>query len=230
MATNNRTPEAEGLEVVVVGSFNPAIFHPEWFLRQKLAGEDDVKEAQVNVVGRDVTDIEICGLKVVCINDRFSLATANISHAAKMQDFLLHIFALLPHTPVTACGINSFAHYLIGDTQYWNKIGHTLVPKELIWNGLLEKPGMQSVIVKGLRKGDFPGEINIRVEPSQKIQPGLYVLSNYHYQMADAAIDSDTTEKLLNFLKAEWKSALEKARIVADEILLKIRPDDGEHS
>jgi hypothetical protein len=48
--------------------------------------------------------------------------------------------------------------------------------------------------------------------------------------MADAAIDSDTTEKLLNFLKAEWKSALEKARIVADEILLKIRPDDGEHS
>jgi hypothetical protein len=230
MIASNPTPEAEGLEVVIIGSFNPAIFHPEWFLRQKLVGEDDVKEAQVNVVGREVADVQICGIKLVCIGDRFSLGTANISLAARMQDFLLQIFTLLPHTPLTACGINANAHYSIGDREYWHKIGHTLVPKELIWNGLLEKPGMQSVTVKAARKGEFPGDINITVEPSYLFQPGLFVLSNYHYQFPRDAVHSEATERLLKYLKTEWNSACEKARIVANEIFLKIKPENGKHT
>ncbi len=225
MSASKRTPDAEGLEVVVIGSFNPAIFHPEWFLRQKLIGENDVKEAQVDVVGKEVTDVQICGIKLICINDRISLGITNISHAARMQDFLIQIFTLLPHIPVTACGINPHVHYLVGDTQYWHKIGHTLVPKELIWNGLLEKPGMQSVTVKAVRRGEFPGEINIKVEPSFRFQPGLFVQANYHYTLPADTVHSGATENLLKFLKSEWNSACAEARIVADEIFEKIKPD-----
>ena len=89
---------------------------------------------------------------------------------------------------------------------------------------------MQSVTVKAERTGEFPGEINIRVDPSHKFQPGLFVLSNYHYQLPADALHSDATELLLKFLKAEWSAACQKARIVADEIFDKIKPDNAKHS
>ena len=212
----------------IIGSFNPAIFHPEWFLRQKLIGEDDAKEAKVNVVGSEVSDIQICGIKLVCINDRFSLGTENVSLAPRMQDLLLQIFTLLPHVPISACGINPHAHYVINNLQYWHKIGHTLAPKELVWDDIkqLEKPGMLSLSITAMRQGEFPGQINVRVEPSHRFQPGLFVQSNYHFPLPREADHSGATELLLKFVKSEWNQACTMPRIVADKIFEKIKPDN----
>ncbi len=106
MSASNRTPEAEGLDVVVVGSFNPAIFHPEWFLRQGLILDQDAKDAEVKVVSSEFSEIRLCGLRLFCMSERLSLGTSNISQAARIQDLLVQVFTLLPHVPVTACGIN----------------------------------------------------------------------------------------------------------------------------
>jgi hypothetical protein len=46
-------PFSESLNVVLVGSFNPAIFQPEWFVRQKLISADTAWK--VGVVSPDVT-------------------------------------------------------------------------------------------------------------------------------------------------------------------------------
>jgi hypothetical protein len=231
MSVINRIPAAEGLEVSVIGAFNPAIFHPDWFLRQKLISEEEAKspESQINVVGREVSEIQICGMKLFCTNDRFTLATANISKAARMQDLLLQIFTTLSHTPVTACGINPHAHYQVADEKYWHKIGHTLAPKQLIWDELLEHPGMQSLIVKARREGDFPGEIHLRVEPSQdrRFHPGVFVQANWHYPIPKETQHGGGTELLLNYIKAEWEKACGMAKKLAEKIFDKINPDDA---
>lgn len=227
MSASTRTPEAEGLEVVVVGSFNPAIFHPEWFLRQKLIGDQDAKDGQVKVVSSEFTDVQLCGLKLFCMSERLSLGTSNISQAARLQDLLIQIFTLLPHTPITACGINPAVHYLVGGADYWHKIGHTLAPKELVWNGLVEQPGMQSLTIKAPRKGEFPGEINVTVEPSAKFSPGLFVRSNSHYVLPADSVHAGASELLVKFLKTEWNPACDMARRVANTIFDKIKPENG---
>ena len=81
--------------MVVVGSFNPAIFHPEWFLRQKLIGDQDAKDGQVKVVSSEFTDVQLCGLKLFCMSERLSLGTSNISQAARLQD--LHVAPTYAH-------------------------------------------------------------------------------------------------------------------------------------
>src|SRR5262245_47805712 len=121
--TSNRTPEAEGLDVVVVGAFNPAIFHPDWFLRQRLIGEDDAKEAKIKVVSNELSELHVCGLRILCIAERFSIGTSNISQAPRLQDLLSAVFTLLSHIPVTACGINPWLHYSVSSVDYWHKIG-----------------------------------------------------------------------------------------------------------
>lgn len=227
MSANNRTPESEGLDVVVVGSFNPAIFHPEWFLRHKLIAEPDVNDAGVTVVTSEVADMRLCGLHLLCISERLSIGTANISQAARLQDLLIQMFTLLPHTPVTACGINPSVHYSVSDIGYYHKIGHTLAPKELIWNELVEQPGMQALTIKAPRKGDFPGEINITVEPSAKFSPGVFVRSNRHYGLPSNSVHAGATDLLLDFMRAEWTSACDMARRVANTIFDKIKPDNA---
>ena len=77
MSAGNQTPHAEGLDVVVVGSFNPAIFHPDWFLRQQIISEEDGKAAQVKVMTSEFAEVQLCGFKLVCMSDRFTLGTSN---------------------------------------------------------------------------------------------------------------------------------------------------------
>jgi hypothetical protein len=227
MTANSRTPEAEGLDVVVVGSFNPAIFHPEWFLRHGLIAEEDAKEATVNLVSREVSDVLLCGLRLVCISERLSLGTSNISQSARLQDLLLNIFTLLPHVPVTACGINPWVHYAISNTEYWHKIGHTLAPKELVWDDLLDDPGMQSLTIKAPHHGEFSGEVNVTVEPSSRFSPGVFVKSNRHFSVPANMIYAGAAERMVNFVKGEWEPACAMARRVAERIFEKIKLHNG---
>jgi hypothetical protein len=220
----NRKPEAEGLEVIVVGSFNPAIFHPEWFSRHNLVGEEDAKQATINVVSGQVSEFKISGVKLLCVSDRLAMGIANMSLQPKVQDMLLQIFTLLPHTPIGACGINPWAHYQVHSVEYWHKIGHTLAPKELIWKDLVDKPGMQSLTIKAPREGEFPGELNLTVEPSLLFPPGIVAKSNYHFGLPVDSFTAGGTELLSRFLKEEWDAACRMARTVAEKIFEKITP------
>jgi hypothetical protein len=231
MSTNHLIPAAEALDIVVLGAFNPAIFHPEWFLRQKLISEAEANssDTNINVVGKDVAEINLSGMKIFCMNDRFSIGTSNISQAARMQDFLLQTFTTLSHVPVTACGINPQAHYRVKDESFWHKIGDTLAPKDLIWRDLVEQPGMQSLMIKALRKGEFEGETLLWVEPSQdkRFHPGIFVRANYSHTFSKESLHAQSTELLTKFLKTEWDSACSMARIVAEKIFDKIKPDNA---
>lgn len=226
MPSATRTPEAEGLDVVLVGSFNPAIFHPDWFLRQGIIAEQDAKEAKTQDVSGEITVVQLCGIRLQCVSDRFGLGTTNISVAERMQDLILQTFTLLSHTPIVACGINPHVHYSVGSVGYWHKIGHTLAPKELVWHDLLEQPGMQSLTIKAPRKGEFPGEINVTVEPSVKFPPGIFVRTNYHYGLPAETVHAGSAEQALKFIKSEWKTACGMGRKVAEQIFAKIEPDN----
>jgi hypothetical protein len=42
-----KTPEIQGMSIVLVGGFNPKIFHPAWFAAQKLIREKEAEEANI---------------------------------------------------------------------------------------------------------------------------------------------------------------------------------------
>jgi hypothetical protein len=226
MSTATRTPEAEGLAIVLVGSVNPAIFHPEWFFRQGIIAEQDAKEAKVEDVSDQLTVVQLCGMRLQCVGGKFSLDTMNISSAERMQDMIHQTFRLLSHTPIFACGINPLVHYSVGSPDYWHKIGHLLAPKDLVWNELMEKPGLQSLTIKAPRQGEFPGEINVTVEPSAMFRPGIFVKANYHYALSSESVHAGSAEQALKFIQAEWKTACGMARKVAEQIFAKIKPDN----
>jgi hypothetical protein len=100
-----RAPDAEEISVVLVGSFNPGIFHPEWFRRQEILLPQEAEDAKPRVVSPEVTEVLFLDMKLDVFPDRFLLETHDASRAEKLQDIVINVLTRLPHTPVTACGL-----------------------------------------------------------------------------------------------------------------------------
>ncbi|MEQ1850481.1 MAG: hypothetical protein ABMA01_02705 [Chthoniobacteraceae bacterium] len=224
---SSRAPDAEEISVVLLGSFNPGIFHPEWFRRQEILLPQEAEEAKLKVLSPEVTEVLFLDMKLDVFPDRFVLETNDASRAEKLQDIVINVLTRLPHTPITACGLNDALHFDLKDEAYWHKIGHELAPKELIWSEVLEKPGMETLVVKGTRGGEFPGEVNVTVAPSKnpKMPHGLFVRSNFHFPVPRNESGTPRSELVVPYVQKEWKSALEQARRVAYRIFDKIKKE-----
>jgi hypothetical protein len=218
-----RAPDAEDISIVLLGSLNPGIFHPEWFRRQEILSAQNAEEAKIKIISPEVTEILFLDMKLDVFPNRLVLETLDASRAEKLQDILLNIIAKLPHTPITACGLNNTIQFDLNDEKYWHRIGHTLAPKDLIWNDVLEKPGMALLSVKGSLPKEFAGDINVSVAPSRKFAHGLLVSSNFHYSVPRDDKGTYQSQEVPIYVQQLWKPALEKARAVAYEIFDKIK-------
>src|SRR5437762_8820921 len=99
MAETVRNLESETLEVVMLGSFNPAILHPQWFLRQKLIGEEEALDAKVKVVAAEVADVSFAGIHIACLHQSLALSIQNVAFSTKLFDLIDALLNLLPHVP-----------------------------------------------------------------------------------------------------------------------------------
>jgi len=220
---NPRAPDAEEISIVLLGSLNPGIFHPEWFRRQEILSPQDAEAANIKIVSPEVTEVLFLDMKLDVFPNRLVLETLDASRAEKLQDIVVNILSKLPHTPITACGLNNTIQFDLDDEEYWHQIGHSLAPKDLIWNSVLEKPGMALMSVKGILSGKFAGEININVAPARKFVHGLLVSSNFHYPVPRDDKGTAQSAEVPNYVQQTWKPALEKARAVAYQIFEKIK-------
>jgi hypothetical protein len=222
---SRKRPDAQGIDVVLVGSFNPAIFHPQWFLRHRLIGEEEADPQGVKVVSADVTEIRVGEIRIICVAERLSLGTQNVAYEQKLRDLLEGLLALLPHTPVRACGINPAAHYQLESVDYWHQIGHTLVPKDVIWKDLFVNPGLKNLTIQSKDKPEDVNEINITIEPSTRFNPGLYIHVNNHFALSAESGDVGSASLIKDIIKTQWAKATNQVNRVANAIFDKIRPN-----
>jgi len=154
-------PDISGANVVLIGSFNPKIFQPEWFLRQNLLPESEAEEADIKVIHPEVCQFETERFVIQVTSERFIAASKASTNPEPLRDLVLGAFFILEHTPVTAMGLNRQMHFQMNSESEWNKIGDRLAPKEG-WTGVLgDKPGMLSLIIQSDREG--------RLDPSLRL-------------------------------------------------------------
>src|SRR5437899_2220983 len=101
-----RAVETGGSIIVFVGSFNPAIFQPSWFVRHNLMPAGEADKADVKMIHPQVCHFETERFVVQVTGERFLAGTKPSTHWAPLRDLVLGTFFLLEHTPVTAMGLN----------------------------------------------------------------------------------------------------------------------------
>ena len=208
-------PEFEEATIVVLGSFNPEIFHPEWFVRQGLIREKAA--SKVNVVHPDVSSIEIDNMRFDVNRERFQAATSDAECYEPLRDVVIGCFSILIHGPVRAIGLNRAFHYKASSEDAWHNVGNKLAPKET-WNKHLAKPGMLSLTIEGKRKDNGGGIVQVRVEPSGRTKPGIFITLNDHYGLQNEK-EEQRCNRLIEILKSEWQELFRFSEDVSKSIL-----------
>lgn len=195
--------------IVLLGKFNPSIFQPFWFVGQGLIGEHEGKEAELRIVHPDVVNFRLSWCNLEVTRERFVVTTTQEQAIDLIRDLAVSTFTLLSHTPINKLGINTEMHFDLKHEKCWHDFGHRLAPKTPYWSETMIKPGMLIVAIEGLRPDHHQGSINVECRPSQKVQYGVSIRVNDHYE--NKSEETLGTEEMVNILMSDWKNAQERA-------------------
>src|SRR5688500_14696309 len=92
----------QSVDIVVVGNFNPAIFHPTWFTSNDLIRAQEADAAEIQVVHPEVASFKAAWLAITCTRDRFHASTTQEAYYEPLRDLAWGVLDLLSHTPLTA--------------------------------------------------------------------------------------------------------------------------------
>lgn len=208
----NYSLESEATSIVLVGSFNPAIFHPDWLLRHDLISKDDHKGAKVEIVHNQLSKFSLEWLIIDVLHEKFVARTDDSSYFDAIRDLMCSILKILEHMPINQMGMNLDLSYKINDEALWHKIGDNLVPKGY-WDAFPQRVGMKAVIVESPRPDDLKGYIQVKVTPIKAEYMGVHFGVNNHIQLKDeiaSDVLSGNWEKVINFSKDVCEKTLVK--------------------
>jgi len=208
--------EVDAASIVLRGSFNPAIIQPRWLGAKGLVMEAEATDAKVEIITPDVSSFAMGWVHLQVTTDKFSATALEAGRARSLRDLVNGIFGLLEHTPLQALGMNRTMHFRLPGEVEWHAVGDLLVPKDP-WKELIEKPGMLSVVVQGRIAARPKALTNIKVEPSARIKPGVFVEVNEHYGITEIGGE----EGLLRTLRDAWEDAQQDAKRIAEKMVAK---------
>jgi hypothetical protein len=105
--------------------------------------------------------------------------------------------------------------------ENWHHIGHALAPK-LIWDGLLEAPGLKLLNIEGQRKDSHAGIVHVTVQPVPLVQHRVSVIVNNHFD-----VDKEGTSAV-DLLMETWEDSLTQSRDLATTLIQKALAPQGE--
>jgi hypothetical protein len=186
--------------IVIVGKFNPKIFHPSWLALHQLISEEEISQSKITISVDNVSVFKVNWFDLEVTLDRFKISTDQMAYFELLRDLAVGIFQLLGHTPVRALGINFSAHFKIHNKKDKNSFLKKIYPMGF-WDGILENPSFEKIILKDSSNSKSHLK-RVVIEPSNKIDSGLSIECNNHTD--------------LNLIgKVVWKDDQEKTYVEA---------------
>jgi hypothetical protein len=178
-------PVNDSVSVVLVGSFNPRIFHPAWFAAENLIAKADADTAEVALMHPAAAAISLGPFELRVFSERFVATSAEALHYLPLRDLIVGTFTILRHTPVRAVGINREMHFRVNGDVSWSTMQKAL-GRSTPWSDALRAAQTVGIDLRGLRENDLAGHLAVRLEPSAIEEDGVLVRVNDHYAVEDS--------------------------------------------
>lgn len=206
-----------GHTIVLLGNFNPTIFQPAWFTNENLLQKAEIESATIDVIHADIVAFSLPWLTLQVTRKRFMVETLQMPYFEVIRDLVIGTFTLLRYTPINLMGINFLKHIGVESLDEWHAVGHKLAPKD-IWENLLLKPGMRSLLMQGMRDDARKGYVLVRIEPSPKVTNGIYITINEHYESPETAIPTGSDD-VMGVLKERWTACYSNSERVISSLM-----------
>jgi hypothetical protein len=224
-----REPERSAVSCVLVGSFNPVIFHPAWFVANGLLESMEIDAAEIKLVHPEFSAFSTEWLSLQVERTRFRAVTHEAPFI-RLMDLVTRTFdECLVHTPLRMLGINRSVHFSVRDEATRNRIGKRLAPHEpwKEWGKMIEgdspekRGGLRSLTMEQRNLADREkGSIGVKIEPSTQLnnQAGIFVEVNDHYEAKDAE-QNQGAQEIMEILKRQFDVSIRKSEWIIDQIM-----------
>ena len=107
-------------------------------------------------------------------------------------------------------GLNYSYHYRLEDSEQWHfdEVMNSHQRHDRCGRGLLNNPGLASLTVQGERQD---GYVRIKLEPSARIENGIFVETNNHYEVTS---EEPGCRHMLDILSSEWHNTFGESKDV----------------
>lgn len=224
------TAEILAPSIVVIGSFNPAIFSPDWLERNALIGNEDADAAREGsegtqlIVSKQVATFDTGWFSLQVLDNRLALTSKGVLSPA-FKDLAVGIFQLVPHTPVVAVGLNFSGHFKLNSEDDYHRVGDVLAPKK-IWNTLYPEHAvglaeLTILIQQGVRgkQSETNDAKRIAVRPSAKLKYGIQLSYNDHHDVRTTDDNTRPAERVAEIIDSQWELSWQDAIRAFDAVL-----------
>jgi hypothetical protein len=208
----------QGVNIVLRGNFNPAMFHPSWLAVNGLISNKEAEAAKVEIVAPPITSFKTEWLQVSVTEDRFLVATSQEPYYEPLRDLVISVLSLLNYVPLRVMGINRNFHYELESEEAWHAVGDRLVPKSDL-KEVITKPGLKSLLIEGVRPDELEGYIRVKVEPSGQANFGVFLEINDHYQLISDPESLVGVKVATDILSSYWNETMERGLKIAQKIV-----------
>lgn len=208
--------EKKECSIVLVGKFNPGMFHPSWFVKNDIMKpEDEVfsEEQSENyplMVSNQLTMFRTNSLSIKIDINRFQVLS-NKEDYIDVIDFVCKTLDVLSAYSITAYGFNFSAHYDLQNQDSFKKFGDLLAPK-VYWSefmGESKNPeklnGLQSMRMIKFKQND-DGYDTLEIQGSARLKFGVFMASNDHNNVSDEDNDGENVSLMI---KEQFENAFE---------------------
>ena len=210
-------PRKTEQSIVILGSFNPAIFHPYWFIANELVRESDlVPDEGKLVLSSDVTVFASNWFELRAVQRRLSLHATDPRMDLPLRDLVIGTFQCLEHTPITAFGLNCSQTFALESNELATSVIDKLAPSSA-WGSLLQTPSAEQVVVAGTNDGNV---VKFRIEAKGN---SVTIDVNQHYDVPPEIRERTSVETSVQYmndqLSSDWESFLTFVRATAQKLV-----------
>ena len=216
-----------GGSIVLVGQFEPLRAQPATLLREGLVDSADLAASSYEFLTKDFP-LAILPWMVLTIELEKLTAMTTLQNPAvePVRDFVLDFLEAMPQRRYTALGINWDNHIAVRSPEelqtLLDRVAAALAPFPIAEgnNGVstesdplvakLLDPKLRSLVFQARRDDQVKGQLTIRIEPSTRVVPGIYLQINDHYE-ADPDTLAKQPDQLLGILSEGWERATQRA-------------------
>jgi len=198
-----------GTTIVLVGPFDPLLLQPASLAEKGLLAKDDLAQLRYEILAPEVSIMRLPWIVATVEPMKLTGATTLESPIADpVRDFIFGLYATVPRGHLTAVGLNHDTHFAVRTEEAWHKLGNFLAPKDQLWRRVLKNPGTTSLRIRGERDDGMRGQVNVKIEPSLRIHPGIYININDHFSAGDGP-DADP-ERLFDLASEQWTNSMRR--------------------
>ncbi len=220
---------SEEASIVIIGSFNPQIFHPEWFLKHELISSHDYdreNDKESIFIHHDVAQFELnSNIRIEVFKDRFVARTPNRTDFNTLRDIVLGTFIILGETPVIKMGMN----YKCVTGQYskerWKEFGAAfchLNKLKKVYDHTKGEPldnlnsfGLFSQKILYPRNDDYNGAIFLDFSPNGPVPSRFLAFNvNSHIEFVNNDVD-----QVRNILEKDWENSINSSMFAIKKLI-----------